>query len=151
MIDLRQLPTVNATLNSIACVLLLCGFYFIRRGQVSNHARCMVSAFCVSIFFLGSYLTYRFLGEDKKFGGTGWIRPVYFVILFSHVVLAATVPFLASCTLYQAARGRFERHRKIARITFPIWVYVSITGVVVYLLLFVIYGPATVPAAGPAG
>jgi uncharacterized membrane protein YozB (DUF420 family) len=141
MIELRHLPTVNATLNLMAFFLLLCGYYFIRNGRVTNHARCMVSAFCVSILFLASYLTYRVLGEDKKFGGQGWIRPVYFVILATHVVLAATVPFLASYTLYQAARGRFAKHRKIARVTFPIWVYVSVTGVLVYLLLFIIYGP----------
>ena len=144
MIELHHLPALNATLNTIAFVLLLCGFYFIRHGQVTNHARCMISAFCVSILFLGSYLTYRFLGAEKKFGGMGWIRPVYFVILITHVSLAATVPFLASYTLYQAARGRLARHRRIARVTLPIWVYVSVTGVLVYLLLFVLCGPATV-------
>jgi uncharacterized membrane protein YozB (DUF420 family) len=142
MIELHHLPTVNATLNSIAFVLLLCGYYFIRRQRVKPHARCMVSAFCVSVLFLISYLTYRFWGEEKNFGGEGWIRPVYFFILISHVILAATVPFLATYTLYQAAQGRFQKHRRIARITFPIWAYVSITGVVVYVLLFLIYGPA---------
>jgi uncharacterized membrane protein YozB (DUF420 family) len=146
MIELRHLPTVNAALNSVAFVLLLSGYFFIRRGQISAHARCMVSAFCVSVLFLGSYLTYWALGEEKKFGGQGWIRPVYFLILISHVLLAATVPFLASYTLYQAARGRLVRHRRIARVTLPIWAYVSATGLIVYLLLFVIYGPAGTPA-----
>lgn len=149
MIELHHLPTVNATLNSVAFVLLLCGYYFIRRGRVTAHARCMVSAFCVSVLFLGSYLTYAALGEEKRFGGQGWVRPVYLTILFTHVVLAATVPFLASYTLYQAARGRLIRHRKIARVTLPIWAYVSATGLIVYLMLFVIYGPAA--GAGAPG
>ena len=102
----------------------------------------MTAAFCVSILFLISYLTYRFFGEEKRFGGQGWIRPVYFFILFTHVPLAATVPVLASRTLYLALRGRFDKHRRMARITFPIWIYVSVTGVIVYVLLFQIYGPS---------
>ena len=102
----------------------------------------MVTAFCVSALFLGSYLTYRFLGQEKRFGGTGLIRPVYFFILVTHVILAATVPFLAGLTLWRAIRGQFDRHRRIARWTFPIWVYVSITGVMVYVMLFVIWRPA---------
>jgi len=102
----------------------------------------MIGAFCVSILFLISYLTYRFLGTEKHFGGTGWIRPVYFLILITHVTLAATVPVLATWTLSLGLRGRFEKHRRLARITFPIWVYVSLTGVIVYLFLFQWYGPA---------
>ena len=101
----------------------------------------MMSAIGVSILFLISYLTYRFLGEEKRFGGTGWIRPVYFVILITHVVLAATVPILATRTLYLALRGRFEQHRRFARWVLPIWIYVSVTGVVVYVLLFRLYRP----------
>jgi uncharacterized membrane protein YozB (DUF420 family) len=142
MIHLSDLPAVNATLNAISLVLLLSGYYCIRRRRVDAHQRCMVAAFCVSMLFLASYLTYRFFGEEKKFGGVGWIRPVYFFILITHVALAATVPVLASWTLCLALRGRFDRHRRLARITFPIWVYVSITGVLVYLLLFVLYRPA---------
>lgn len=145
MIELSDLPTINATLNSIAFVLLLTGFGFIRAGRITSHKRCMIAAFCVSILFLTSYLTYRYYGQEKKFGGTGWIQPVYFFILITHVVLAATVPFLASYTLYQGLRGRIDRHRRIARITLPIWVYVSLTGVLVYILLFRIYGPADGP------
>lgn len=146
MIDLTILPTVNATLNSIAFVLLIVGHRYIRTGRVNAHKKCMISAFAVSVLFLISYLTYRHLGEEKKFGGQGTIvRGVYFFILITHVTLAATVPFLATYTLYQALRGRFQRHRRIARITYPIWVYVSITGVIVYVMLFRIYGPVVVP------
>lgn len=141
MIELADLPAVNATLNSIAFVLLVIGRSLIRRGKVNAHKRCMISAFAVSTVFLITYLTYRFLGEEKKFGGTGWIRPVYFSILISHIALAATVPVLATWTLVLGLKGRFDKHRRLARITYPIWCYVSVTGVLVYLLLFRIYGP----------
>lgn len=133
---------VNAALNSVALVLLLIGYSFIRRRRVDAHRRCMLAAFGVSVLFLISYLTYHFMVAEKKFGGTGWIRPVYFFILFTHVPLAATVPVLGTTTLWLGIRGRVERHRRWARITFPIWVYVSVTGVLVYLLLFRIYGPS---------
>ncbi len=146
MISLSDLPLVNATLNSIALVLLLTGLVMIRNGCRVAHRRCMIAAFGVSTLFLVSYVTYRFFGDEKKFTGTGWIRPVYFFILITHVVLAATVPFLAARTLYLGLRGRWKPHRRIARITFPIWVYVSITGVTVYVLLFRIYGPVLAPA-----
>ena len=145
MIHLADLPAVNATLNLIAAALLLSGYAGIRTRRVSTHKWLMTSAYCVSILFLASYLTYRFFGEEKRFGGQGWIRPVYFFILVTHVSLAATVPVLASWTLYLGWRGRVERHRRLARWTLPIWLYVSITGVVVYLLLFQVYG------ARPAG
>ena len=148
MIRLSDLPLLNATLNGISFILLMSGYACIRRGHIKAHKRLMISAFCVSVFFLISYLTYRFLGADKKFGGQGWIRPVYFFILITHVTLAVTVPVLASRTLYLALRGQFEKHRRIARVTFPIWVYVSITGVLVYLLLFRFYGHAALVSAG---
>lgn len=145
MIDLAHLPTVNATLNAISLGMLLSGYRLIRRRRVIAHRNCMLAAFSVSVLFLISYLTYFFLGQEKRFGGQGWIRPVYFFILITHVTLAATVPFLATQTLYLGLRGRFERHRRWARWTFPIWVYVSITGILVYVLLFLLYGP--LPAA----
>ena len=126
MLELSDLPGVNATLNSISFVLLVAGYLMIRRRRETAHKRCMIAAFCVSILFLMSYLTYRFLGEEKRFGGTGLIRPVYFFILITHVALAMTVPVLAGRTLYLALRGRFDQHRRIARITFPIWIYVSV-------------------------
>ena len=139
---LSDLPALNATLNSISFVLLVVGYVMIKRRRIVAHKYCMSVAFGVSILFLTSYLTYRFLGEEKHFGGRGFIRPVYFFILITHVALAVTVPVLASRTLYLALRGRFEQHRRIARVTFPIWIYVSITGVIVYVLLFKVYGPA---------
>ena len=142
MIEISDLPAVNATLNLVSLVFLVTGYHAIRHGNVVRHRRCMVTAFCVSVLFLGSYLTYRFLGEEKRFGGTGLIRPVYFFILVTHVILAATVPFLAGLTLWRAIRGQFVQHRRIARWTLPIWLYVSITGVMVYVMLFVIWRPA---------
>ena len=147
MIRLTDPPLLNATLNGISLVLLLTGYACIRRRRVTAHRNCMVAAFCFSILFLTSYLTYKILGAGKKFGGQGRIRPVYFFILGTHVPLAASVPVLASRTMYLAFRGRFEEHRRIARVTFPIWVYVSITGVLVYLLLFRFYGHAAVVSA----
>lgn len=147
MIRLTDLPLLNAMLNGISFVLLITGYACIRRRKVTAHRNCMVAAFCVSILFLTSYLTYRFLGAEKKFGGQGWFRPVYFFILGTHVPLAASVPVLASRTLYLAFRGRYEEHRRIARVTFPIWVYVSITGVLVYLLLFRFYGHTAIASA----
>ncbi len=142
MIELSDLPAINATLNSAAFVLLMIGRAAIKRRRVHLHKGFMIAAFGVSILFLISYLTYRFLGTEKRFGGTGWIRPVYFFVLITHVTLAATVPVLATWALSLGLRGRFEKHRRLARITFPIWVYVSVTGVIVYLLLFQWYGPA---------
>jgi uncharacterized membrane protein YozB (DUF420 family) len=141
LIELADLPAINATLNSISFVLLVTGQNLIRRGKVIAHKRCMILAFAVSTVFLITYLTYRFLGEEKKFGGTGWIRPVYFFILITHIALAATVPVLGTWTLMLGLKGRFEKHRRVARITFPVWVYVSVTGVIVYFMLFRIYGP----------
>jgi uncharacterized membrane protein YozB (DUF420 family) len=141
MIDISILPAVNATLNSIAFVLLVVGYTCIRKQRITAHRRFMITAFCVSILFLISYLTYRFAGEEKRFGGEGWIRPIYFFILITHVLLAATVPVLSTWTLFLGLRGRWDRHRRLARWTYPIWVYVSITGVLVYVLLFQIYGP----------
>lgn len=136
------LPTVNAGLNGLATVLLLTGFLLIKRGRREAHARVMVSAFGTSIVFLVCYLTYHFAlhhytGESgKKFGGVGAIRLIYFVILITHVLLAMTVPVLASMTIYRAWRQNWEGHRRLARITFPIWVYVSVTGVIIYALLY---------------
>ena len=142
MLQIDNLPTVNATLNAISFVLLMTGYGMIRTGRRDAHKWCMTSAFVVSVMFLGTYLTYRFLGEEKRFGGEGIIRVVYLLILISHIILAATVPFLASWTLFLAYRKRWEAHRKWARLTFPIWVYGSVTRVLVYLFLFVWFGHA---------
>ena len=137
--SLRDLPTLNAFLNATSAALLMLGVKQIYAKNVEAHKRFMVSAFVVSTLFLVSYLVYHFNVGSVGFTGTGWIRPVYFLILITHSVLAVLVPPMAIITLYRAWRGDFERHRRIARWTYPIWLYVSFTGVVVYLLLYVFY------------
>lgn len=139
MIELSQLPAVNAALNGVAFFLLLRGFLHIRAGNLAAHRRCMIAAFVVSLMFLTTYLTYRIFGAEKRFTGQGLVRPIYFFILITHVVLAACVPVLAGRTLYLAVRGRFDEHRRLARLTFPIWMYVSVTGIFVYVFLFQLY------------
>jgi putative membrane protein len=135
-LDVSALPTVNAALNATSAVLLAAGFAFIRRRNVRAHLTCMASAFVVSMLFLVSYVTYHAHAGSKAFTGQGWIRPVYFALLLTHVVLAAViVPFVLT-TLYRAARRDFGRHVRIARWTLPLWLYVSVTGVAVYLLLY---------------
>lgn len=136
------LPAVNASLNGLATVLLIAGYFAIRRKQVAWHKSLMLTAFATSVAFLACYLAYHwglhhYTGEaGKKFAGSGVVRPIYFTILITHVVLAAAVPVLAVLTIRHAWRGRWEAHRRIARITFPIWVYVSVTGVVIYGMLY---------------
>ena len=136
---LRTLPTLNACLNALSGVMLIVGYVQIKKGNAHLHKRLMVGAFCVSVLFIVSYLIYHYGAGSVRFKGQGWIRPVYFAILISHTILASVVPFLAVITLYRAFKGDFRRHRRIARWAFPIWVYVSATGVVVYLLLYVLY------------
>jgi uncharacterized membrane protein YozB (DUF420 family) len=115
---------------------LLVGYRYIRARKIEQHRRCMVIAFIASILFLISYLTYHAMIGSKHFPGTGAARTIYFAILISHTILAATVPPLAIITLYRGQKGNYERHRKIAKWTFPIWLYVSMTGVVVYWMLY---------------
>ncbi len=134
--SLSDLPALNATLNAIAAVLLLTGYAFIRRGQVRRHRAAMISACIVSVLFLTSYVIYHANIGSRPFTGQGPIRLVYFTILLTHVVLAAAVPPLAIITLSRGLRARFDRHVAIARWTFPIWMYVSVTGVIVYLMLY---------------
>lgn len=131
-----ELPTVNALLNSASAILLLLGFVFIRHGRVGAHRACMLSAFACSVLFLASYLVYHARVGSLRFEGTGWVRTLYLSVLASHTVLAAAVPILAVITLALALRRRFARHRAIARWTLPIWLYVSVTGVVVYWMLY---------------
>ena len=131
-----DLPTVNAALNATSAVLLIIGWVLIRRRNVAAHRAMMIAAFSCSVLFLISYLTYHFQVGSVKFQGTGAIRTVYFTILLTHTVLAAAVPFLAVVTLVRALRQRFDRHRAIARWTLPIWLYVSVTGVAVYWMLY---------------
>jgi uncharacterized membrane protein YozB (DUF420 family) len=139
---LAALPTVNAVLNATAATLLVIGYLFIRRGRIAQHRACMIAAFFVSTLFLVSYLTYHAQVGSRRFSGTGPIRTVYLSILLTHTVLAAAVPFLAIVTLWRALASRFDRHVRIARWTLPIWLYVSITGVVVYLMLYQLGTPA---------
>lgn len=136
------LPTVNAALNAVSTVLLVTGFVLIRSGRARAHMWTMLTSFGVSIVFLACYLTYHFaLGHytgssSRRFEGAGAIRTVYFAILISHVILAAVVPVLASMTIYRALRARWPEHKRIARVTFPIWLYVSVTGVIIYGMLY---------------
>lgn len=132
-------PALNAALNGTAAVLLLSGYTFIRRRQVNAHRVCMVAAFLTSTTFLISYLIYHARVGSVPFQGQGWIRPVYFFILFTHIVLAAAIVPLALVTLSRALREQFDRHKRIARWTLPIWLYVSVTGVVIYFLLYHVY------------
>ena len=133
------LPTVNAVLNGTSAILLVSGYLLIRRRKVTAHKACMVTAFVVSTIFLTSYLTLRYYAGMTRFEGQGWIRPVYFTILVSHTVLAVTIVPLALVTLSRALKGRFDKHVRIARVTLPLWLYVSVTGVVVYLILYQLY------------
>lgn len=133
---LLALPTVNAVLNGASAILLVAGYVLIRRRQVAAHKVCMLSAFATSVLFLAGYLTLRYFAGFTAFTGEGWVRPVYFAILGSHTILAATIPPLALAVLYQAVRERFRRHKMIARWTLPVWLYVSVTGVVVYVMLY---------------
>ncbi len=134
----HDLPAIEATLNATATVLITAGFVFIRRGDRSRHRACMLAAAVASALFLAFYLTYHALmrGAHTPFGGTGAIRTVYLIILWTHIPLAALIAFLVPRTFILALKGDFERHRRWARVTFPIWYYVSVTGVLVYLFLY---------------
>ena len=134
--SVQDLPTVNAVLNCTSAVLLGLGYHCIRRRQVAAHRACMLGAFAVSVLFLVSYLTYHAQVGSVRFPGTGTLRVLYLTILVSHSLLAAVVPPLAVLTVYRALRGQVDRHRRVARWTLPIWLYVSVTGVVVYLMLY---------------
>jgi len=138
LISLTDLPTLNAALNSLSAVLLFTGYLFIRAKNREAHRRCMLLACASSVLFLISYLIYHFNVGSVKFQGQGWIRPVYFTILITHTVLATAMVPLVLMTLSRALRARFDAHRRIARWTLPIWLYVSVTGVVVYWMLYVL-------------
>ena len=136
MIDYAVLPTVNATLNAISGVFLLVGYVLIRQRQINAHRNAMLGAFASSTLFLISYLIYHAHVGSRPFTGAGAIRYVYFAILISHVVLAAAILPMAVSTLSRGLRGRYAEHKRIARWTFPAWMYVSVTGVIVYLMLY---------------
>ena len=132
----QDLPTLNAALNATSAVLLLAGWWLIRRGRRGAHRRAMLAACATSTLFLVSYLTYHFQVGSVRFTGQGAVRTVYFAILVSHTVLAAAIVPLVLATLRRALRGRFEAHRALARITLPLWLWVSVSGVVVYWMLY---------------
>jgi uncharacterized membrane protein YozB (DUF420 family) len=146
---IHYLPHVDASLNAVATVLLIRGYVLIRNGQEEAHKRTMLSCFGVSVAFLTCYLIYHLNEPSKPFPQVGyptWVRVGYWVLLASHVVLAALVPWLAIATIYLGLRDRRVAHRRLARWTFPIWLYVSITGVAVYLILYWLCPPIEVPA-----
>jgi uncharacterized membrane protein YozB (DUF420 family) len=134
----QYLPTINACLNAISAVLLVRAYILIRRKEVEQHRRTMLAAFCTSSLFLICYLVYHYsIGGSRPFGHEGTsLRTVYFAILITHTILAAAVPVLAIITLRRGLAARYDRHRRIARWTLPIWLYVSVTGVVVYMMLY---------------
>ena len=141
MIPVSVLPVVNAVLNATAATLLLIGHRFIKKGNRKAHRKTMISVVVVSGLFLVSYLTYHSIHGSQPFQGTGWARILYFTILVSHSILAAATVPLALITLVRGLRERFDSHKKIARWTYPIWLYVSVTGVIIYLMLYQLFPP----------
>lgn len=137
--EVTDLPAVNATLNGISAILLMAGYWFIRRGEREKHKRCMLGALATSTLFLACYLIYHWNVGSRPFPGQGVARAAYLTILLSHVILAVTILPLALVTTLRGLRSQFDRHVKVARWTFPIWLYVSITGVVIYVMLYRIY------------
>ena len=136
---ISYLPHLNACLNAASAVLLFTGYSFIRKRNVPAHRACQIAALVVSLLFLASYLTYHYHHGATRFQGIGIVRPIYFTILLSHTILAIVIVPLIIITFYRALRQDFSRHRRIARITLPLWLYVSVTGVIVYLMLYQIY------------
>jgi len=139
-VSLADLPVANACLNGLSAVFLTAGYLFIRRGHQAAHRNCMISAVSTSTLFLISYLTYHFTVRTvTRFKDPEWFRPIYLTILVTHTILAAAIIPLVLMTLRRALKGRFVLHKRIARLTWPIWMYVSVTGVVIYLLLYRIF------------
>ena len=133
---IRFLPTLNAMLNATSGLLLTVGFVFIRRRNIRAHRACMIAALVSSSLFLVSYLTYHYHAGTTRFAGTGVARTIYFIILTTHTILAAVIVPFVLVTATRALRGQFDRHRRVARWTLPMWLYVSVTGVIVYLMLY---------------
>ncbi len=131
-----DLPALNATLNAISSVLLTTGYVLIRRGHRLAHKRCMIAALVMSAAFLTSYVIYHLNVGSVPFTGTGWIRTLYFLVLIPHVILAVAIVPMVVMTVSRALSSRFDKHKKIARWTLPLWLYVSVTGVIVYLMLY---------------
>ncbi len=142
--DVTQLPAVNATLNAASAVLLLLGYRAIRAREIDRHRKLMLSAAATSTLFLACYLAYHAAVGSVRFTGQGPVRTVYFAILLTHTVLAAAIVPMVLRTLYLGLKRRDETHRRLARWTFPLWVYVSVTGVVIYLMLYQLYDPGPI-------
>ncbi len=134
-----DLPHLNAALNATSTILIVAGYLMIRRKRIAAHKACMLGATAVSAAFLVSYLIYHYFAGHVKFTGEGAVRAVYFAILISHVVLAATVPVFVGLAIYRALKNQIDRHKKIVRWGYPIWLYVSVTGVIVYFMLYHFY------------
>lgn len=145
-LNVEQLPALNAALNALAAVMLVVGWSLIKRRRERAHKITMLSAFAVSCVFLTSYLVYHYHVGSVRFAGPPSVRAIYLAILLTHVVLAAAVPFLAGITIFLGLTDRRHRHRRLARWTLPIWLYVSVTGVIVYVMLYHLY-PAPQPTA----
>jgi len=137
--SISDLPVVNASLNGLSAILLMAGYIFIRRKNQAAHMKCMISAVVTSTIFLACYLTYHAYAGATRFRNPAWFRPIYLTLLLTHTVLAISVVPLVIITLSRALRARFDRHKKIARWTWPIWMYVSVTGVLIYFLLYQIF------------
>ncbi len=151
MLEIIDLPHVNAALNGATIVFLAAGLYFILNGERDSHRACMIAALLVSVAFLASYLTYHFNAGLAKFGGEGVIRPIYFTILVVHIAIAAIITPLVPVTAYWALSGQFQRHRRIARWTWPLWMFVAVSGVVVYVMAIHLFPDPTGPyALGPS-
>jgi putative membrane protein len=135
-VTVHDLPAVNATLNALSGILLTIGYFLIRARRIAQHRTCMIAAFVTSSLFLTCYLVYHAQVGSVRFPRHGFVRPLYYTILISHVTLAALVPPLAIVTMSRGLKARFASHRRIARWTLPIWLYVSVTGVLVYVLLY---------------
>jgi uncharacterized membrane protein YozB (DUF420 family) len=133
---LHYMPAINATLNGLSGVFLLIGYTLIRQKRIAAHKRFMLSACCSSLVFLACYLTYHYFAGATRFAGQGWSRPAYFTLLISHTILAVTIVPLAIITVINGLKMRVAKHRRIARWTFPLWMYVSVTGVLVYFFLY---------------
>jgi putative membrane protein len=143
MLSVTDLPALNAALNATSAILLTSGYRFIRRRQITAHKRCMLAACATSALFLLSYLTYHYYVGSMPFRGQGWVRPLYFTILISHTILAAAIVPLALTTLFRAWKADFRRHARLARWTLPIWLYVSVTGVIIYVMLYQLFPPTS--------
>lgn len=137
--NLSDLPAINACLNSLSAILLAVGYRFIRRKNILAHRNCMIGAFLVSTIFLISYVVYHFNAGRTVFKDPAWFRPIYLTILLTHTVLAVAIVPMVLITLSRALKQRFDQHRRIARWTWPLWMYVSVTGVIIYLLLYQIF------------